>query len=174
MMYHQKKESIAVFQKRAASLKESADVLEEGIASMRRKIMETNERTFRCVAIEFRRLSSKLLPHLELDLHMQSEDLMDGVVMSFRKADAACGDSEGVAWSSNLKQLSGGQRTLLSLALLMAAAQAGGRCSLFLMDEVSIALWDPESGADPLEYSFRQWYCAALADVGPCIAADSA
>ena len=43
-------------------------------------------------------------------------------------------------WSSGLGQLSGGQRTLVSLALLLAAARAGSRSSLFVMDEVDAAL----------------------------------
>ncbi len=46
----------------------------------------------------------------------------------------------GGGWSASLGQLSGGQRSLASLALLLAVARAGRRCSLFLMDEVDAAL----------------------------------
>lgn len=46
----------------------------------------------------------------------------------------------GTGWGSQLDVLSGGQRSLVSLALLLAAARCGGRCSLFLLDEVDAAL----------------------------------
>lgn len=43
-------------------------------------------------------------------------------------------------WHTNLGQLSGGQRTLVSLAMLLAVARTGSSCGLLLLDEVDAAL----------------------------------
>lgn len=48
--------------------------------------------------------------------------------------------SNSTDWQTNLGQLSGGQQTLVSLAMLLAVARAGNSSRLFLLDEVDAAL----------------------------------
>jgi ABC-type Mn2+/Zn2+ transport system ATPase subunit len=56
-------------------------------------------------------------------------------------AAAAAADAvDDASWHCNLGQLSGGQRTLVSLAMLLAVARAGGTCGLLLLDEIDAAL----------------------------------
>jgi chromosome segregation ATPase len=43
-------------------------------------------------------------------------------------------------WQAGLDSLSGGQRTMVSLAFVVAAATAGSATSVLLMDEVDAAL----------------------------------
>ena len=58
--------------------------------------------------------------------------------------DTAAAQSAGPAlasgWHTHLGQLSGGQRTLVSLAMLLAVARTGSACGLLLLDEVDAAL----------------------------------
>ena len=62
----------------------------------------------------------------------------------FRKAGAGCDQDAPEPWQADLASLSGGQRTLVSLALLLSAARAagaaGGGCGLFILDEADAAL----------------------------------
>ncbi|GMH37191.1 hypothetical protein BSKO_05064 [Bryopsis sp. KO-2023] len=128
VIYKQRKDAIETFQQRARSLREASDVLEAGIGETKRQVLETNERVFQTVNTLFLELCSKLMPQMVFSLQLVSADLLDGVVIAFRKQN----DRE---WNSRLEQLSGGQRTLISLALLMAAAKSGGQTNTFLMDE---------------------------------------
>lgn len=52
----------------------------------------------------------------------------------------AAGDGGSSQWITSLGQLSGGQQTLVSLAMLLAVARSGNGSSLFLMDEIDAAL----------------------------------
>jgi ABC-type uncharacterized transport system ATPase component len=63
--------------------------------------------------------------------------LQDKAVPTASDPPAAAEDSR---WHTNLGQLSGGQRTLVSLAMLLAVARTGGACGLLLLDEVDAAL----------------------------------
>lgn len=54
---------------------------------------------------------------------------------------AAAAESNGSSqWHTSLSQLSGGQQTLVSLAMLLAVARSGNGSGLFLLDEVDAAL----------------------------------
>jgi len=55
-------------------------------------------------------------------------------------AAAGCSADAGPRWQTNLGQLSGGQRTLVSLAMLLAVARTGSACGLLLLDEIDAAL----------------------------------
>lgn len=64
-----------------------------------------------------------------------------------RLEDAATGSSSSggggsgsADWQTSLSQLSGGQQTLVSLAMLLAVARAGNSSRVFLLDEVDAAL----------------------------------
>jgi hypothetical protein len=49
-------------------------------------------------------------------------------------------DRDSSQWFTSLGQLSGGQQTLVSLAMLLAVARSGNGSSLFLLDEIDAAL----------------------------------
>lgn len=55
-------------------------------------------------------------------------------------AAAAASEGSDSQWITSLGQLSGGQQTLVSLAMLLAVARSGNGSSLFLMDEIDAAL----------------------------------
>lgn len=69
---------------------------------------------------------------------------IDGAMTTcrFRRLEdtPATTSSEACDWQTSLGQLSGGQRTLVSLAMLLAVARAGNSSRLFLLDEVDAAL----------------------------------
>jgi hypothetical protein len=62
----------------------------------------------------------------------------------FRRLEDAAATDKGAdsdsRWHTNLGQLSGGQRTLVSMAMLLAVARTGSVCGLLLLDEVDAAL----------------------------------
>lgn len=64
--------------------------------------------------------------------------------LRFRKAAAQDEVVADSPWQTDLASLSGGQRTLVSLALLLSAARAAaagaGGCGLFILDEADAAL----------------------------------
>jgi hypothetical protein len=93
-----------------------------------------------------------LLPQ-ELQLHAPSCDPAAGVVFRYRRA----GDGGGGGWSESLGALSGGQRTLVALALLLAAARAGAHSSVFLMDEVGRRRCCRAAG--PPRCRASHWWC---------------
>jgi ABC-type glutathione transport system ATPase component len=74
--------------------------------------------------------------------------LEDTRVAAATSAAAADSDSDSDSesepdssqWFTSLGQLSGGQQTLVSLAMLLAVARSGNGSSLFLMDEIDAAL----------------------------------
>lgn len=108
---------------------------------------------------KFAELSGMLLPSLTLSLVKQPGPSSSscttgaGATIQFLRAKhnasnegAACGEAgggegpEGSVPQGTLEQLSGGQRTLVSLALFLASAWAGSHSSVLLMDEVDAAL----------------------------------
>ena len=109
---------------------------------------------------KFSELCGKQLPSLTLSLVRQpgpsasSSSAPSGATVQFVRAkldtssEAAAGGKggkgsgcdEGSAPQGTLEQLSGGQRTLVSLALFLASAWAGSHSSVLLMDEVDAAL----------------------------------
>eukprot|EP00955_Chlamydomonas_euryale_P038625 351140-Chlamydomonas_euryale.AAC.45 len=71
-------------------------------------------------------------------LRKVTSDASEGAVIEFRRV--MHGALDGKSSSLSMEQLSGGQRTLVSLALLLAAAREGNNSSLLLLDEVDAAL----------------------------------
>lgn len=65
--------------------------------------------------------------------------LQDDAATATAATAAGCADSVP-SWQANLGQLSGGQRTLVSLAMLLAVARTGSACGLLLLDEIDAAL----------------------------------
>ncbi|DBB18125.1 TPA: hypothetical protein ACH3X3_003102 [Trebouxia sp. C0006] len=71
----------------------------------------------------------------ELRTERVAQEVHQGLQFMYRSNSDKMG-----GWQSDLGRLSGGERTLVSLALILAAATAGAKSSLFLMDEVDAAL----------------------------------
>jgi chromosome segregation ATPase len=115
----------------AAALADVASSMESGLAASQRRALDINAAVFAALSAAFADLTSSLLPGLAFRLlAVETGEPERGVALQFRRLP----DGE---WAAALEQLSGGQRALLSLALLLAAARSsGGRSSVVLLDEV--------------------------------------
>ncbi|KAK9812833.1 hypothetical protein WJX72_004444 [[Myrmecia] bisecta] len=143
LVYKERKASLALFKERAKLLSEAAEHLETGIEASRSQVVRTNEATFEAIGAKFTAMTKALLPSMDIGIARIGQAVHEGVQLRFRPSaggDSACGGREGASWTHDMGQLSGGQRTLLSLALILSAARAGSHTSLFLMDEVDAAL----------------------------------
>ncbi len=110
-------------------------------------MLASNELVFARVASKFRSLCGSLLPSMTLTLSKTKGCASEGLAIHFTRATGGAGERPGDAAadsspysSSSLEQLSGGQRTLVSLALLLSAAHEGAHSSVLLLDEVDAAL----------------------------------
>ena len=75
-----------------------------------------------CVQVE------GLLPAHAMDLVKTAEEAADGVQVCLAAPAAAASDRCGTAAQTALGRLSGGERTLVSLALLLAVSLAAKHC----------------------------------------------
>ena len=106
------------------------------------QVLKINEEVYLQVSDRFSELCLMLLPSLNITLAKTRESASQGLSVSVR-SNLGAGDSTSMAsleGSFGLEQLSGGQRSLVSLALLVAAAQEGSHSSVILLDEVDAAL----------------------------------
>ncbi|EFJ47136.1 hypothetical protein VOLCADRAFT_105201 [Volvox carteri f. nagariensis] len=154
LQFQERVAAVAVLRERANSLATAADMLQ---------VLAANTAVFNAVRRRFVSLCGRLLPSLDLDLTAPYGCASRGVVVRFRRhnrpdRDPDGGDADGTeadggsrgGWTEELGQLSGGQRTLVSVALLLGLALAlsggggGGNSDggggLFLLDEVDAAL----------------------------------
>ncbi|KAL0033641.1 hypothetical protein WJX79_009327 [Trebouxia sp. C0005] len=99
------------------------------------QVVQTDEAVFEAVQDKFVALTANLLPKLELRTERVAQKVHQGLQFMYRSNSDKMG-----GWHCDLSRLSGGERTLVSLALILAAATAGAKSSLFLMDEVDAAL----------------------------------
>eukprot|EP00741_Cyanophora_paradoxa_P008670 tig00001366_g8393.t1 len=122
--------------------------LNEGIAASLQRVAAANQDAFTRVAAAFAQHFHTLVPAWRGELRKTSPDgpVEEGVSFWIRGgAGSGSGAGEGGAWKESLEGLSGGQRTLLNLAFLVALA--GARAGpLYLLDEVDAAL-DEENQA---------------------------
>eukprot|EP00798_Chlamydomonas_sp_ICE-L_P030713 gene30713-35741_t len=140
---HEKQVStVKLFLERADLLRTAANMLQQGIEQSRQQVLATNEVVLEVVNERFHDLCALLLPSMRFQLvKLPGQCASQGLRIQFQRLNLLGGkDSTEEDWSSSLEQLSGGQRTLISLALLLAVAQHGQRSSLFLLDEVDAAL----------------------------------
>ncbi|KAL3152957.1 hypothetical protein ABBQ38_011987 [Trebouxia sp. C0009 RCD-2024] len=138
MQFEGRKADLAMFKERAEALHRAVAILEEGIAASRAQVVQADEAVFDAVQAKFSMLTANLLPKLELKIERVAQEVHEGLRFAHRPSAAA---SKGQGqWLPDLSRLSGGERTLVSLALILAAATAGAKSSLFLMDEVDAAL----------------------------------
>eukprot|EP00887_Chlorella_sp_A99_P003385 scaffold7.g3385.t1 len=149
----ERRAALEAMRQQARTLRLAASRLEEGIQSTSPQVLAANEAVFRRIAATFRSLIAGVLPAYDVRLAKTGEAVHEGVQFQFRGrgADAAGGGGSGDAggdeagarsgaWRAGLDALSGGQRTMVSLALVVAAAMAGGCSEVLLLDEVDAAL----------------------------------
>ena len=108
-----------------------------GIEQMKQRVAQANAETVRKVRAGTKAVFENLVPSLELDITCDEPETLgeNGAQFAVRSATG------GGTWRSGLSELSGGQRTLLNLALLLSIAQHRARPSMLLcMDEVDAAL----------------------------------
>ncbi|GIL53602.1 hypothetical protein Vafri_9217 [Volvox africanus] len=156
LQFQERVSAVAILRERATNLASAADMLQMTIEQSEDQVLAANTAVFNAVRRRFVTLCGRLLPTLDLDLTASYGCASRGVAVRFRRcggsggsgSDAANGDDgsggygEG-SWSDELGQLSGGQRTLVSVAMLLGLALAiggGGGGGLFLLDEVDAAL----------------------------------
>jgi ATPase subunit of ABC transporter with duplicated ATPase domains len=97
---------------------------------------------------KFRVASPRCLPLGLLACRFWRLEDTGSAAASSAAAAAAAADSDSDSdsepdssqWFTSLGQLSGGQQTLVSLAMLLAVARSGNGSSLFLLDEIDAAL----------------------------------
>jgi chromosome segregation ATPase len=131
-----------------------------GCAGAPPQVLAAHELVFDALASSVAELCSSLLPAHELQLiRAEGSDSTRGVLLQFRfkSSEAAEVSHTGMSspaapcagtWQQSLASLSGGQRTLVSLALLLAAARCSGvgASRLLLLDEVDAALDQHNAG----------------------------
>ncbi|GLC34254.1 hypothetical protein PLESTF_000823600 [Pleodorina starrii] len=155
LQFQERVAAVGVLRERTSSLTTAADMLQAAIEQSADQVLAANTAVFHAVRRRFAALCARLLPSLDLDLTAPDGCASRGVAVRFRRRqrdrgggggdDGAAGGGGG--WSEELGQLSGGQRTLVSVALLLGLALAlgggggrGGGGGLFLLDEVDAAL----------------------------------
>ncbi|KAF5836957.1 hypothetical protein DUNSADRAFT_5186 [Dunaliella salina] len=146
--YTERRDSVRLFEERWAALASGADLLEAGIKESQSKVLHTHHQVSHSIGVRFEALCSMLLPGLQFRLSNSSASAMDAggyQVESENKEDGVAIQLRGIketsgSWSQSLEQLSGGQRTMVSLSLLLSAACEGSRSNVLLMDEVDAAL----------------------------------
>eukprot|EP00249_Psilotum_nudum_P004056 c17581_g1_i2 orf=171-1871(-) len=135
---NEKMTKLHLFKERKASIIDSIDILVEGIQKTKDKVQKANEEIFQKTRESFIECCKFLVPNKHVDLIKIGQHVEDGVQFSFcNVTHGSAGSSK--EWKANLSELSGGQRTLISLAFVLMVAQIG-QSSLYLMDEVDAAL----------------------------------
>ena len=147
---HARRDGTITARARVALLEEAAEVLRGDIDQSKAAALRLNERVLARAAAAFRATMATALPDFTFVAEAAATGAADGVHVRYRKANASAAASISAStaapvaadWSSNLTQLSGGQRSLVSLAFVLAATNAGVAPSLMLVDEVDAALDD--------------------------------
>lgn len=134
----------AVAEKRLEVLRQNTDTiqcgaqrLEEGLQAIDPHAEQCNECIFDSVRMFFCHLIQQALPGMEIEVIRNGGPVhIDGAAFRYRRQ----GEED---WVHGLEALSGGQRTLVSLAFMVAARAVGGgtsSSSVLLADEVDAAL----------------------------------
>ena len=112
----------------------------------RQLLTHVREGTARCFA--------ELVPTMEVDIYCEDPTNMENYGAKFRvRSSSSDADGGGAEWRYSLEELSGGQRTLLNLSLLLALARQRVPLVL-LMDEVDAAL--DENNASKVAFMLKE------------------
>ncbi|GAB4823226.1 hypothetical protein N2152v2_010272 [Parachlorella kessleri] len=118
------------------TLRGAVATLEEYIAGYNGMVVHTNNEMAGSIMSLFQSLVGEILPKYAFEAQLQGTDAHEGLHLKYSQSG---GEGEA-AWTSSLDALSGGQRTLISLAFILASNIAGSGCGVLLMDEVDAAL----------------------------------
>ncbi|KAL0236489.1 hypothetical protein GEMRC1_003071 [Eukaryota sp. GEM-RC1] len=122
---------LSSFQEQCEALHDAAAKLREGLQKYQSKIEEANQTVVSKVQETLQLLVPKLIPTKEAQLFVSDPVTLSNVHIKVKCTDDDC-------WSG-LETLSGGQRTLLSSALLLALAKTS-LSGFYLLDEIDGAL----------------------------------
>eukprot|EP00326_Haptolina_ericina_P009655 CAMPEP_0181206074 /NCGR_PEP_ID=MMETSP1096-20121128/20834_1 /TAXON_ID=156174 ORGANISM="Chrysochromulina ericina, Strain CCMP281" /NCGR_SAMPLE_ID=MMETSP1096 /ASSEMBLY_ACC=CAM_ASM_000453 /LENGTH=233 /DNA_ID=CAMNT_0023296935 /DNA_START=3 /DNA_END=704 /DNA_ORIENTATION=+ len=136
-------------QRKEATTTQSIEALMSGIEQMRGRVLTANLAAFAAIRASCISSFGELVPSMELALDLEQDD-PNGEVhpaaeqqLPLGRAQVTCRirnrDGSNPEWRSGLGELSGGQRTLLNISLLLAVAKFNPSM-LLLMDEVDAAL----------------------------------
>ncbi|KAL1511007.1 hypothetical protein AB1Y20_005844 [Prymnesium parvum] len=138
-------QALVELQRKEETVTRSIATLTEGIQEMRVRVAAANREAFVAVRAGCIQNFHTLVPAMELDVRGEGNgEPAEGNARFWirNRAVEACGDGPacgGNAWRGGLAELSGGQRTLLNISLLLAVAKFRPS-SLLLLDEVDAAL----------------------------------
>eukprot|EP00884_Botryococcus_braunii_P001050 jgi/Botrbrau1/10946/Bobra.0383s0003.1 len=126
----ERKAQVNTFRGHCDALATAITIMEESVAKSKAEVEKTYFAMLEKVSERFVKLTEGLLPRMQFRCMGTS---LHTVYIEF-----SC--DGGSNWEDRLHHLSGGQRSLVALAFLIAVAAVGGRGSLFLLDEVDAAL----------------------------------
>lgn len=130
----------------------SIENLVAGISQMQSRVVCANDEAFEAVRRHSKAHFESLVPAMEVELVREERGGGNGgegtpsagLAASFRIRNRATTD-EASAWRSGLHELSGGQRTLLNISLLLAVVKHRPS-TLLLFDEIDAALDEHNTG----------------------------
>lgn len=159
----QRKCMISTSNERLQILQDAMTLLQADMAASREAVISINDAVFAHAAAAFSSAMAAALPTFQFRVQAVGASASDGVQVSFCKVEAE--SSQDKAWSTNLGELSGGQRSLCALAFLLAASTAGIAPSVLLVDEVDAALDDVNQTrvGEMLQQCSQQFSCQVWA-----------
>lgn len=158
----ERQSTLGTLRGKADALWQAVQLLEEGIEASNERVVATNEIAFSAVRRHFRAMVQELVAAVDIDVIKLGDKVHEGLRLtchgrtpangsdpSTARQNGGSGDEEDGRWEGSMDQLSGGQRSMASLAFLIAAARVGGanRRRLFLLDEVDAALDEANQAA---------------------------
>lgn len=111
-------------------IKNDKEKIESVIRELDQKKIETLNHTYEKVNQEFGAIFSELLPGAKAKLEFEGKDIMDGL-----RVKVAFGED----WKESLSELSGGQKSLLALSLILALLKFKP-APMYILDEIDAAL----------------------------------
>jgi chromosome segregation ATPase len=122
-----------------ATLQQASDVMHADIGKAETYADDVNDMVFHQVARHFKATMAHILPKLACEVSLLGEHASGGISVS---VTAASDDDSTCVQPKTLQELSGGQKSLCSLAYILAASMAGMSPGTLLVDEVDAALDD--------------------------------
>ncbi|VDB87086.1 unnamed protein product [Peniophora sp. CBMAI 1063] len=121
----------ADIKKKLAIVLNDKRMIESTIADLDRMKRDTLAKTWEKVTVDFGNIFGELLPGNTSKLEPpEGKDIMDGLEIKVRL---------GAVWKQSLTELSGGQRSLIALSLIMALLQYSP-APVYILDEIDAAL----------------------------------
>uniref|UniRef100_A0A0N5CBR4 Structural maintenance of chromosomes protein n=1 Tax=Strongyloides papillosus TaxID=174720 RepID=A0A0N5CBR4_STREA len=115
---------------RRATVKEDSEKLTRAIDELEKKKIETLQKACKKVNVDFNNIFTELLPGTEVRLVGVEGDVLNGLEVKI---------AFNGKWKKSLSELSGGQRSLIALSLILAMLKFSP-APLYILDEVDAAL----------------------------------